>query len=115
MIVIDLNVCGLVHFPLMEVFYWSISYLIVYVCNRAENYFKRATNVEPKDAEAMSKYASFLWQARKDLWAAEETYLEAISIDPSNSYYAANYAHFLWTTGGEDTCFPLSSSDTNSV
>ena len=84
-------------------------------CYRAEDYFKRATNVEPKDAEAVSKYASFLWQARKDLWAAEETYLEAISIDPSNSYYAANYAHFLWTTGGEDTCFPLSSSDANSV
>lgn len=75
--------------------------------NSAEEYFKRAVKVEPQDAEALSKYASFLWQARKDLWAAEETYLEAIAADSGNSYYAANYAHFLWSTGGEDTCFPL--------
>ena len=67
--------------------------------------------MEPPDAEAYSKYASFLWHVRKDLWAAEETFLEAISADPTNSYYAANYAHFLWNTGGEDTCFPLSSQD----
>ncbi|KAL1829045.1 hypothetical protein ACET3Z_007457 [Daucus carota] len=95
--------------------YAQFLYLVAHDYDRAENYFKRATNVEPKDAEAMSKYASFLWQARKDLWAAEETYLEAISLDPSNSYYAANYAHFLWSTGGEDTCFPLSSPDTDSL
>ncbi|KAK1357164.1 Intraflagellar transport protein like [Heracleum sosnowskyi] len=95
--------------------YAQFLYLVAQDYDRAEDYFKRAANVEPKDAEAVSKYASFLWQARKDLWAAEETYLEAISIDPSNSYYAANYAHFLWSTGGEDTCFPLSSSDTSSV
>lgn len=74
---------------------------------RAEEYFKKAVTVEAVDAEAHSKYASFLWNARKDLWAAEETFLEAIEADPSNSYYAANYAHFLWNTGGEDTCFPL--------
>lgn len=67
--------------------------------------------MEPKDAEALNKYANFLWQVKKDLWTAEETYLEAIAAEPSNSYYAANYAHFLWNTGGEDTCFPLSSPD----
>jgi hypothetical protein len=67
--------------------------------------------VEPPDGEAYSKYASFLWHVKRDLWAAEETFLEAISADPTNSYYAANYAHFLWTTGGEDTCFPLGSPE----
>lgn len=76
------------------------------VC-RAEEYFKKAVAVEPPDAEAHSKYASFLWRVRNDLWAAEETFLSAISADPDNSSYAANYAHFLWNTGGEDTCFPL--------
>ena len=55
----------------------------------------------------MSRYASFLWLARKDLVAAEETYLEAIAADPGNAVHAANYAHFLWSTGGEDTCYPL--------
>lgn len=68
--------------------------------------------MEPVDPEAYSKYALFLWVVKKELWAAEEAYLEAISADPSNSYYAANYAHFLWNTGGDDTCFPLDSPDT---
>jgi len=79
--------------------------------NRAEEYFKKAIEVEPPDAEAYNKYATFLWKVKNDLWAAEETYLEAISADPNNSFYAANYAHFLWNTGGEDICFPLSSPD----
>ena len=81
--------------------------------NRAEEYFKRAVAVEPADAEAYNKYATFLWKGKNDLWGAEETYLEAISAEPSNSYYAANYAHFLWNTGGEDTCFPLNPPDTS--
>jgi len=84
---------------------------VTFACGRAEYYFKKAIAVEPKDAEAHNKYANFLWQVRNDLWAAEETFLEAISADPTNSFYAANYAHFLWNTGGEDTCFPLSSPD----
>ncbi|XP_047971827.1 uncharacterized protein LOC125214736 [Salvia hispanica] len=100
--------------PLLLANYAQFLYLVVRDLDRAEDYFKRATEVEPKDAEALSKYANFLWVARNDLWAAEETYLEAIDAEPSNSYYAANYAHFLWNTGGEDTCFPLSSPDAES-
>ena len=83
--------------------------------NRAEEYFKKAVGVQPPDAEVYNKYATFLWRARNDLWAAEETFLEAISADPSNSFYAANYAHFLWNTGGEETCFPLNSAETNDI
>ncbi|KAG6411931.1 hypothetical protein SASPL_124585 [Salvia splendens] len=100
--------------PLLLANYAQFLYLVVRDLDRAEDYFKRATEVEPKDAEALNKYANFLWVARNDLWAAEETYLEAIDAEPSNSYYAANYAHFLWNTGGEDTCFPLSSPDAES-
>ncbi|KAK9280563.1 hypothetical protein L1049_014256 [Liquidambar formosana] len=97
--------------PLLLANYAQFLYLVAHDYNRAEQYFKRAIGVQPPDAEAYNKYANFLWMVRKDLWAAEETYLEAISADPSNTYYAANYAHFLWNTGGEDTCFPLSSPD----
>ncbi|KAI3461641.1 hypothetical protein Pfo_018304 [Paulownia fortunei] len=99
--------------PLLLANYAQFLYLVAQDFDRAEDYFKRATKVEPKDAEALNKYANFLWLVRKDLWAAEETYLEAISAEPNNSYYAANYAHFLWNTGGEDTCFPLSSPDSS--
>ncbi|XP_027335433.1 uncharacterized protein LOC113849613 [Abrus precatorius] len=91
--------------------YAQFLYLVAHDYDRAEEYFKRAIEVEPPDAEAYNKYATFLWKVKNDLWAAEETYLEAISAEPNNSYYAANYAHFLWNTGGEDTCFPLSSPD----
>lgn len=97
--------------PLLLANYAQFLNMVVHDYDRAEEYFKRAIGAEPPDAEAYSKYASFLWHVRKDLWAAEETFLEAISADPTNSYYAANYAHFLWNTGGEDTCFPLSSQD----
>lgn len=97
--------------PLLLANYAQFLYIVAHDYDRAEDYFKRATEVEPSDAEAYNKYATFLWKVKNDLWAAEETYLEAISAEPSNSYYAANYAHFLWNTGGEDTCFPLSSTD----
>lgn len=59
------------------------------------------------EAEKLIEYANFLWLVKKDLGAAEETYLEAIAADPTNTTHAANYAHFLWNTGGEDTCYPL--------
>lgn len=91
--------------------YAQFLYLVAHDYDRAEEYFKKAVAAEPADGEARSKYATFLWRARSDLWAAEEMYLEAISADPSNTFYAADYAHFLWNTGGEDTCFPLSSPE----
>ncbi|KAL7082024.1 hypothetical protein ACP275_14G075000 [Erythranthe tilingii] len=97
--------------PLLLANYAQFLYLVLHDFDRAEDYFKRATKVEPKDGEALNKYANFLWLVRKDLWAAEETYLEAISAERNNSYYAANYAHFLWSTGGEETCFPIDSTD----
>ncbi|XWS71588.1 hypothetical protein CRYUN_Cryun03dG0150900 [Craigia yunnanensis] len=99
--------------PLLLANYAQFLHLVAHDYDKAEEYFKKAIEVELVDAEAYSKYASFLWRVRNDLWAAEETFLEAISADPSNPYYAANYAHFLWNTGGEDTCFPLGSPETN--
>nr|XP_028955498.1 uncharacterized protein LOC103418912 [Malus domestica] len=95
--------------------YAQFLYLVAHDYDRAEEYFKKAVGVQPPDAEAYNKYATFLWRARNDLWAAEETFLEAISADPTNSFYAANYAHFLWNTGGEETCFPLNSAETDDI
>ncbi|KAJ8559484.1 hypothetical protein K7X08_003542 [Anisodus acutangulus] len=93
--------------------YAQFLFLVAQDYDRAEEYFKKAAEMEPKDAEALNKYATFLWQVRKDLWAAEETFIEAVAAEPSNSFYAANYANFLWNTGGEDTCFPLDSPNTD--
>ncbi|CAN1282370.1 hypothetical protein LINPERPRIM_LOCUS18041 [Linum perenne] len=94
--------------PLLLANYAQFLCVVSHDYDRAEEYYKRAIGTEPADAEAFNKYANFLWKVRDDLWAAEETFLEAINADPTNSFYAANYANFLWTTGGEDTCFPLS-------
>lgn len=95
--------------PLLLANFAQFLYLFAHDYERAEGYFKRASEIEPKDAESLRKYASFLWHAKKDLWAAEETYLEAISVDPDNSFYSATYAYFLWTNGADDTCYPLDS------
>uniref|UniRef100_A0A7N0U4K4 Uncharacterized protein n=1 Tax=Kalanchoe fedtschenkoi TaxID=63787 RepID=A0A7N0U4K4_KALFE len=99
--------------PLLLANYAQFLYVVTREFERAEYYFKKATSVEPPDGEAYNKYATFLWLVKKDLWAAEETYLEAIAADPDNSFYAASYANFLWNTGGEDTCYPLSSPTDN--
>ncbi|MCD7452873.1 hypothetical protein HAX54_018428 [Datura stramonium] len=83
--------------------------------NRAEECFKRAVQVEPPDAEVLCQYANFLWMVRKDLWGAEERYQQALAAEPRNSYYASTYANFLWSTGGEETCFPPSSTSLNNI
>ena len=67
--------------------------------------------MEPQDdGEALCRYANFLWIIRKDLWGAEERFLQAMAADPGNSYHVSNYATFLWNTGGGDICFPLQQS-----
>ncbi|XXG66414.1 hypothetical protein AAC387_Pa05g3899 [Persea americana] len=95
--------------PLILSNYAQFLYLVVHDLDRAEEMFKRAVGVGPPDADSLSRYASFLWVARNDLAGAEEKFLEAIEADPTNTIHAANYAHFLWNTGGEDTCYPLTS------
>lgn len=89
----------------------NLKMMFSFGCPRVEKCFKKAIESEEVDAETYSKYAVFQWKVLNDLWAAEENFLEAISADPTNSFYAANYANFLWQTGGEETCYPLESSD----
>lgn len=62
---------------------------------------------EPRDPEAISRYAFFLWEGRGDISGAEEMFLEAIEVEPGNHHYSSNYAWFLWKTGALDTCYPI--------
>lgn len=100
--------------PLLLSNYAQFLHLVVKDHDRAEECFKRAIQAEPQDAEALGLYADFLWQVRNDLWEAEERYLQAVAADPENPFHASKYANFLWSTGGEGTCFPLSSSSYDS-
>ncbi|XP_065869950.1 uncharacterized protein [Euphorbia lathyris] len=93
--------------PLLLLNYAQFLYLVRRDYDRAEECFKRAIMSGPSDAETFSRYADFLWVARKDLMNAEEVYQQAMEAAPDSHYYASKYANFLWSTGGEDTCFPL--------
>lgn len=102
--------------PLLLCNYAQFLHLVARDYDRAEECFKRAVQVLPEDAESLNQYANFLWTVRRDFVGAEERFLQALSIEPDNPYYASRYANFLWSTGGEETCFPLSHShETNSL
>lgn len=101
--------------PLLLSNYAQFLYMVRRDYDRAEECFKRAIMSGPPDAEIFSCYADFLWIVRKDLWNAEEVYQQAMAAAPNNHYYASKYAHFLWSTGGEETCFPLSSASYDTV
>ena len=74
---------------------------------RAEQYFGWAALAEPRDAEAMSRYAFFLWKECGDIAGAEEMFLEAIEAEPGSHHHGGNYTSFLWETGAGDTYFLL--------
>ncbi|XP_052488045.1 uncharacterized protein LOC105772276 [Gossypium raimondii] len=90
--------------------YAQFLHLVVKDYDRAEEYFKRAIEVEPQDAEALGLYADFLWKVRNDQWGAEEMYIQAVEADTKNPFQVSKYANFLWSTGGEGTCFVFDES-----
>ncbi len=81
-------------------------------CNRAEDFFHRALQVDPSDGEILGRFASFLWLGRGNKEAAERAYKAAIASDPQNPYHAGSYAHFLWHTCDEETSCSLGPSFT---
>ncbi|OWM69975.1 uncharacterized protein LOC116195679 [Punica granatum] len=97
--------------PLLLCNYAQFLTHIFHSYDRAEECFKRATQLKQPDAEALSQYADFLYIVRKDMWGAEERYQQAITMEPNNPFYASKYASFLWSTGGEETCFPIDPTD----
>ncbi|KDP44814.1 hypothetical protein JCGZ_01314 [Jatropha curcas] len=101
--------------PLLLSNYAQFLYMVRRDYDRAEECFKRAIMSGPPDAEIFSQYADFLWVVRNDLWNAEEVYQQALAAAPNSHYYASKYANFLWSTGGEETCFPLTSASYNTV
>ncbi|KAL2541632.1 Tetratricopeptide repeat (TPR)-like superfamily protein [Abeliophyllum distichum] len=99
--------------PLLLCNYAQFLHLVAHDYARAEECYKRAVQVLPPDAESLSQYANFLFTVRRDFWGAEERFLQALAAEPENSYYASRYANYLWSTGGEETCFPLDNSHSN--
>eukprot|EP00958_Prasinococcus_capsulatus_P014116 scaffold1472_cov310-Prasinococcus_capsulatus_cf.AAC.2 len=71
-------------------------YTVRHDAARAESAFLRAVKADPSDAEALGRYAMFLWLERGDWGAAEALFRAAVEVDPDNPWRAGSYARFLW-------------------
>jgi len=63
--------------------------------DKAEEYYLKALESEPKKASYNNNYAIFLKNIRKEHDKAEEYYLKALEGEPNNANYNSNYANFL--------------------
>ena len=63
--------------------------------DRAEDLYRRAYEVDPKDAINLCNYAHLVEVFRKDYERAENLYKEALCADPCNVAVLCNYGHLL--------------------
>ncbi len=63
--------------------------------DKAEEYYKKALEIDPKYVNVLCNYASFLGEIRKDYDKAEEYYKKALGLDPKYVNVLGNYALFL--------------------
>ncbi len=75
--------------------------------DRAEDFYKKALKIEPKNAKYLGIYANFLKNIRKDYDKAEVFYKKVLDIEPENARYLGNYPGFLLSMGKEEDGFSL--------
>ena len=63
--------------------------------DKAEEYFKKAVELDQKNANNLGNYAIFLRKNRTDYDKSEEYFKKAIGLDPKQANNLANYAIFL--------------------
>ena len=63
--------------------------------DRAEEFYRKALELDPSDADYAGNYAEFLADVRKDYDRAEELYRQALELDPKDIVTTGNYAFFL--------------------
>ncbi|MBP6811800.1 MAG: tetratricopeptide repeat protein, partial [Saprospiraceae bacterium] len=62
---------------------------------RAEQYFQKAIEMNPKNADHLSNYALYLHESKKDYESAEVFYKKTLDTDPNLAMVLGNYANFL--------------------
>lgn len=62
---------------------------------RAEIYFQKAIEMNPKNLQNLTNYISFLHTIKNDYEGAETYYQKALEAEPNNADYLSNYAFFL--------------------
>jgi Tfp pilus assembly protein PilF len=65
--------------------------------DRAEEFYKRAIEADPKDAASLTGYGLFMSCVRGDYDRADESYRRAVKADPHDASSLAGYAFFLHT------------------
>jgi Tfp pilus assembly protein PilF len=63
--------------------------------DRAEEFFKRALELDPKRPIVLGNYANLLLSARRDPDLAEDYYKRALELEPNNPGQVGNYANLL--------------------
>ncbi len=63
--------------------------------DRAEEYYKRALELDPESVIKLGNYALFLQNVRKDFDRAEEHFKRALELDPEHANNLGGYAIFL--------------------
>jgi Tfp pilus assembly protein PilF len=71
------------------------SYQLANDAGKAEGFYKRAIEANPKEANALAGYASFMSDVRKDYDKAEEYFRRATEANPKEANALGAYAHFL--------------------
>lgn len=69
------NLCKDSNNSLLLCNYAQFLHVVSHDYDRAEDCFKHATELTPPDAEALNRYANFLWVVRNDLAGAEQIYI----------------------------------------
>ena len=62
---------------------------------KAEEYYRKAVGIAPKNHAILSSYANFLADERKDYDRAEVIYQKALAAAPNDAINLGNYASFL--------------------
>jgi Tfp pilus assembly protein PilF len=63
--------------------------------DQAEEFYQRALELDPKNANAARNFAILQQRVRSNYDEAERLFLKAIEVEPSNFAYVRNYALFL--------------------
>ena len=66
---------------------------------KAEEYYKKALDLDPRDADINSHYALFLTLQKRDYAQAEEYLQKALLLDPEDADINGNYALILLQQG----------------
>ena len=70
--------------------------------DEAEEYYLKALELAPEDADYNGNYATLLHQIKKDYDKAEKYYLKALELAPEDANNNGNYALFLLQQGALD-------------